>query len=47
MSEDKYESHVKAVLSECPDANVDEVKALHLRNMKKNSIFHHKMHLDQ
>ncbi|DAC28801.1 MAG TPA: hypothetical protein D7H99_01495 [Candidatus Poseidoniales archaeon] len=27
MSDDKYESHVKAVLSECPDANVDEVKA--------------------
>ena len=27
MSDDKYESHIKAVLSECPDANVDEVKA--------------------
>ena len=27
MSDDKYESHVKAVLSECPDANVDDVKA--------------------
>ena len=27
MSDDKYESHIKAVLSECPDANIDEVKA--------------------
>ena len=27
MSDDKYESHIKAVLSECPDANVDDVKA--------------------
>ena len=27
MSDDKYESHIKAVLSECPDADVDEVKA--------------------
>ncbi|MBT4919816.1 MAG: hypothetical protein HON10_00285 [Euryarchaeota archaeon] len=27
MSDDKYESHIKAVLSECPDADIDEVKA--------------------
>lgn len=27
MSDDKYESHIKAVLSECPDADIEEVKA--------------------
>ena len=27
MSDDKYESHIKAVLSECPDANTDEIRA--------------------
>ena len=27
MSDDKYESHIKAVLSECPEADTDEVKA--------------------
>ncbi len=27
MSDDKYETHIKAVLSECPDADIEEVKA--------------------
>jgi len=27
LSDDKYESHIKAVLSECPDANTDEIRA--------------------
>ena len=27
MSDDKYESHIKAVLSECPEANTDEIRA--------------------
>ena len=26
MSDDKYESHIKAVLSECPNANEDEIR---------------------
>ena len=31
MSDDKYESHIKAVLSECPDADIDEVKAAFIK----------------
>ena len=31
MSDDKYESHIKAVLSECPDADTDEVKAAFIK----------------
>ena len=31
MSIDKYESHIKAVLSECPDANTDEIKAAFIK----------------
>ena len=27
LSDDKYESHIKAVLSECPEADTDEIKA--------------------
>ena len=27
LSDDKYESHIKAVLSECPDAKTDEIRA--------------------
>ena len=27
MSDDKYESHIKAVLSECPEAETDEIRA--------------------
>ena len=26
MSDDKYESHIKAVLAECPNANEDEIR---------------------
>ena len=31
LSDDKYESHIKAVLSECPDADTDEVKAAFIK----------------
>ena len=31
MSDDKYESHIKAVLTECPDADTDEVKAAFIK----------------
>ncbi|DAC60445.1 MAG TPA: hypothetical protein HA354_00315 [Candidatus Poseidoniaceae archaeon] len=31
MSDDKYESHIKAVLSECPDADTDEIKAAFIK----------------
>lgn len=31
MSDDKYQSHIKAVLSECPDADTDEVKAAFIK----------------
>ena len=31
MSDDKYESHIKAVLSECPEANTDDIKAAFIK----------------
>lgn len=31
MSDDKYETHIKAVLSECPQADTDEVKAAFIK----------------
>jgi len=31
LSDDKYESHIKAVLSECPDADTDEIKAAFIK----------------
>lgn len=31
MSDDKYQSHIKAVLSECPDADTDEIKAAFIK----------------
>ena len=27
MSDDKYESHINAVLSECPDADTDQIRS--------------------
>ena len=31
MSDDKYESHIKAVLSACPEANTDDIKAAFIK----------------
>ena len=31
LSDDKYESHIKAVLSECPEANTDDIKAAFIK----------------
>ena len=31
MSDDKYESHIKAVLSECPEAETDEIRAAFIK----------------
>ena len=35
MSDDKYESHIKAVLSECPEANTDDIKAAFIKYEKE------------